>query len=154
MVAFCITDRYPQLPEGAPKLKIKRGRHYADDDVAFAVDLNGLAHQVGIGAVLASPQAVAKNNYVIPARLLLFDRKVATNPRRNSEHREEVRRYADARDLLRFGYARHIVAASRRVEDRHLFKYIVLTLPLQENGSGSYIATLGGRPIHPPHQHY
>ncbi len=85
-------------PEGR---ELEPARHHSDHDVRLAVEGDGAAHDAGVPAEAALPQAMAEHDDARVTRLLFFGRERASELRRHAQKREDVRREAHAVDALR-----------------------------------------------------
>src|SRR5262249_14306075 len=79
--------------------------HDADYSVRQAIDLDGLAKDVGIGTVAALPQTVAQDDLVVFAELFLLREKGAASDRSHAQNVEEVGADSKRLYLLRLGVA-------------------------------------------------
>src|SRR5450759_4459038 len=74
--------------------------------MVFPVHVDTSAYQCRVGAVPPTPQRIANHDHSLFSQLLLVCGKPAPSRNRNSQEREEVRRYARAAEPLRLTRAR------------------------------------------------
>ena len=72
--------------------EIKAPGHHPKHLVAFAVEVDHLAHNVWIGVEAAAPEIVAQQDHVRVPRTILVRRGPLPQLRTHAQHREEVRR--------------------------------------------------------------
>ena len=119
-------DGHPQLILAAGK--IETGRHHADDRVALAVQVEGLAGYLRVGAEAALPQAVAHDDHATGSGPVLFGQERAAQLRLDAQQGKEVGRDALAVNPLRLADARQVKALVGG--RRHAFKDLVLITPV------------------------
>src|SRR5207302_2425218 len=69
-------NRHPELI--GSRRKLEGSRHHGYDGEAFAIQINRLADNTGIGTKPAFPQTMAKDDDMIAASLIFFRAKRAT----------------------------------------------------------------------------
>src|SRR5688572_21633559 len=123
-----VRDSRPHLCIRDIKGKLEVGRQHAYDSVGFGVERQALPDYGGGASEAALPQPVAEDNYALCATLVFFGSEGAPFYRLDSEQGEEVCRHAPTNYSLGLSDARERVA--HRAKDRHLFKRLVLLLPI------------------------
>jgi len=80
------------------------GRHHADHQMRFAIDLNPRAHHRGVPMEARVPQSVAQD-YLVEIRSFLFGQEVAAHCRPHPQRAKEVVRHLQGRKLDRLAGA-------------------------------------------------
>src|SRR5437660_10433560 len=130
--------------------------HHADHREILAIHSDRFAYQAAVGVVTAPPQSVTENHHAGFPKLFFFRPEVSAKERLDAEYIEKSRRYAQARDLLRFAaFSRgsKVVTSARRVEDRNIFKNVILLRDVQVVGRGNNIEVVRVPAECFPHQH-
>ena len=87
--------RLVEAPEAPRKGRLRKGplkagRHDADDRVALAVEIHGLAKHVRRPAQVALPEGVAQNDDPLIPRLFLLRQESPAQQRRSTQQRKEI----------------------------------------------------------------
>src|SRR5262245_23734052 len=105
-----VRERNPEL-RGVTRSRqrvFERRRHDADHFVAFVAEHDLPPDDFRIAAEAPLPQAVTEHDYVMIAAPIFFRQKRAAQGRLDAEQREETRRDALPRYLLRLAYVRQV----------------------------------------------
>src|SRR6266568_8848122 len=81
-----------RCPEFLRLWKLKIWRHDSDNSGGLAVNSNALPDNARIGIEIASPDFVAEDRDLFPARCVILGREVAAKERRNTNDFEEILR--------------------------------------------------------------
>src|SRR6516162_1037786 len=110
-------DRDPNLSSYPRLAPLKHGWRYPDDGVGVLVDINGLAHDIGVRSKMRLPELVADHGHRRASWLLILHRKkTAPEDRPHTQYIEIIRGRHHAKDALWLALTReaHLRKAARR----------------------------------------